>query len=124
MYACCLWIFVSFQYHSTSSSDKKKTLLDIDTNNTIVLWIKQFLCDRPQRASLNGTLSDELIVNIGAPQGCVLSPVLFSVYTNEVTPACTLLTLVKFADDVALVACLQDESSLAEYFLQIDLINS
>ena len=31
-----------------------------------------------------------------------------------------LLTLVKFADDMALVAHLQDENSLAEYFFHLD----
>ena len=101
-----------------------KKLLDLGANHTLVLWSKQFLCDRPQIMSLTGTISDELIVNTGAPQGCVLSPVLFSVYTNEVVSTSPLLMLVKFADAMALVARLQDENGLAEYFLQLDLLNS
>ena len=101
-----------------------KRLLDLGANHTLVLWIKQFLCDRPQRVSLNGIRSDELIVNTGAPQGCVLSTILFSVYTNEVVFTNALLTLVKLADDMALVARLQDENSLGEYFLQLDRLNS
>ena len=63
-------------------------------------------------------------MNTGAPQGCVLSHILFSVYTNEVVSTSALLTLVKFADDMALVAHLQDQNSLTEYFLQLDLLNS
>ena len=63
-------------------------------------------------------------MNSGAPQGCVLSHILFSVYTNEVVSTSALLTLVKFADDMALVAHLQDQNSLTEYFLQLDLLNS
>ena len=55
---------------------------------------------------------------------CVLSPILFSVYTNEVVSTSALLTLVKFADGMALVARFQDENSLAEYFLQLGLLNS
>ena len=50
-------------------------------------------------------------MNTGAPQGCVLSHILFSVYTNEVVSTSALLTLVKFADDMALVARLWDEKS-------------
>ena len=56
-----------------------KRLMDLGANHALVLWIKQFPCNGPQRVSLSGTRSDELIVNTGAPQGCVLSPILFSV---------------------------------------------
>ena len=65
-------------------------LLDLDVNSDLVLWIRQFLCDRPQRVSLNAhmlvkhVLSDEIVVNTGASQGCVLSPVLFSLFTNDI----------------------------------------
>ena len=65
-----------------------------------------------------------IIVNTGAPQACVLSPILFSVYTNEVVSTNALLTFVKFADDMALVARLQDENSLAENFFQLDVLSS
>ena len=47
-----------------------------------------------------------------------------SVYSNEVVSTNALLTLVKFADGMALVARFQDENSLAEYFLQLGLLNS
>ena len=80
--------------------------------------------NRPQQVGLSGTRSDELIVNTGAPQGCVLLPILFSVYTNDVVSTSALLTLMKFADNMALAACLQDKNCLAEYFLQLDLLNS
>ena len=38
---------------------------------------------------------------------------------NEVVSTNTLLSLVKYADDTALVARLRDENSLAENFLQV-----
>ena len=103
-------------------------LLDLNANYTLVLWIRQFLYDWPQKVSIGGALSDELIVNTGTPQVSVLSPMLFSIYTNEVVP-CTLLTLVKNTDDMALVAHLQearfqDENGLTQYFLHTDLLNS
>ena len=43
--------------------------------------------------------------------------------TNKEVSSSALLTLVKFADDMALFARLQDENSFAEYFLQLDLLN-
>ena len=69
-------------------------------------------------------LSFELILNTGAPQECALSPLLFSVYTNEAVYTNALLTLVKFADGMDLVARLKDDNSLAEYFFQLDRLNS
>ena len=101
-----------------------KRLLDLHTNTTLVFWIKAFLCDRPQRVSVQNHLSNELVLNTGAPQGCVLSPVLFSVYTDELRCNNAILTLIKFADDMALVARLKDEHSLSKYFLFVDSLQS
>ena len=53
-----------------------------------------------------------------------MSPVLFSVYTNELMCNNAILTLIKFADDMALVARLKDELSLANYFLYVDTMKS
>ena len=93
-----------------------KKLLDLQANHSIILWIRSFLCDRPQRVMLGGHLSEEVTLSTGAPQGCVLSPVLFSLYTNEITCNNTVLALIKYADDMALAARLKDENSLAQYF--------
>ena len=107
-----------------------KKLLNLEVNPDLILWIRQFLCDRPQRVRLNGSLSrdpvlsDEVIVNTGAPQGCVLSPILFSIYTNDISCNNSFLTLIKYADDMALVGRLKDELSLFEYRLQIDALAS
>ena len=53
-----------------------------------------------------------------------MSPTLFSIYTNEVTCSDAILTLIKFADDMALVARLKDDDSLARYFVQVQELNS
>ena len=99
-----------------------KRLIDLDVSPSLILWTRSFLCDRPQRVIVNGVLSNEIVVNTGAPQGCTLSPLLFSVYTNEMTCDDEFLTLIKFADDMALIARLIDEHSLSAYFDFIDKI--
>ena len=93
-----------------------KRLIDLDVSPSLILWIRSFLRDRPQRVIVNGVLSNEIVVNTGAPQGCTLSPLLFSVYTNEMTCDDEILRLIKFADDMALIARLIDEHSLSAYF--------
>lgn len=99
-------------------------LIDLNVSPKIILWIRSFLCDRPQRVLVDGKFSDELVLNTGAPQGCVLSPILFSIYTNEIMCKSSVLSLIKFADDMALVATLKDENSLSEYFSFIEQLKS
>ena len=112
----CLMMDFSSAFNTLQPHLLIKRLLDLDISPGLVLWIRSFLRDRPQRVSLDGILSDEIIVNTGVPQGCVLSPVLFSLYTNELTCDTNILTLIKFADDMALIGRLKDEQSLSQYF--------
>ena len=49
----------------------------------------------------------------------VLSPTLFSIYTNEININSNNLTLIKYADDMALVACLDQKSPPTAYLQYI-----
>ncbi len=82
-------------------------LMDPGANGSIIHWIRDFLCDRPQRFIIDQSASDEIMLNTGAPQGTILSPLLFSVYTNELTIDYDNFSLFKYADNMALVALLQ-----------------
>lgn len=97
-------------------------LLDLNVNSHIILWVKNFLSDRPQRVCVNGTMSTPLSVSTGVPQGCVISPILFSLYTDAIRCHNAVLDLIKYADDMALVGRLHDEDSVAQYFYQIQLM--
>jgi len=46
-------------------------------NNTLLLWIQDFLCKRKQRVIVNGTYSQWYSVASGIPQGSILRPLLF-----------------------------------------------
>jgi hypothetical protein len=78
-------------------------LLDLQVNSEIILWIRAFLCDRPQRDSVGGCMSSERVLNTGAPQGCVMSPKLFSIYTNKLTCNTSVLTLIKSVSPESIV---------------------
>ena len=57
-------------------------LLQVD--HGLVGWITDYLTNRPQYVRLLGSLSDELVSSTGAPQGTVLSPFLFPLYTSDI----------------------------------------
>ena len=46
-------------------------------------WIQSYLTNRNQRVYVDGALSDPQEVNIGVPQGSILGPLLYTIYTND-----------------------------------------
>nr|AAA83743.1 orf1 [Batrachocottus baicalensis] len=76
-------------------------------------WITNFLTDRTQQVRLGKITSSTRTISTGAPQGCVLSPLLFSLYTNDCTSGDPSVRLLKFADDTTVIGLIRngDESA-------------
>ena len=76
--------------------------------NHILTLLLNFLTDRTQRVLVNGVMSETLVSSTGSPQGCVLSPLLFILYTDSCRCLKEGSSIVKFSDDTALLTLLQD----------------
>lgn len=70
-------------------------------NSTVIKWIENYLTNRSQYAEFNNQTSDVTPVTSGVPQGCVLAPVLFLLYINDL-PTNLNVKVKLFADDCVL----------------------
>ena len=82
-------------------SDK---LLQMGVNVHLVSWITDYLTERPQFVRLKDCLSETVVCSTGAPQGTVLSPVLFTLYTSDSTYNTESCHIQNFSDDPIVVA--------------------
>ncbi len=95
-------------------------LLEMNVNSKLILWIYSYLSQRPQYTKIRNVKSDTVFTNTGAPQGCVLSPLLFTLYTNNCKSNYPSCSIVKYADDTAIIiGKIKDDNSL-EFLTQVN----
>ncbi|KAK3547017.1 hypothetical protein QTP86_008809 [Hemibagrus guttatus] len=75
-----------------------------------------FLTNRPQSVRSGNHTSSTLILNTGVPQGCVLSPLLYSLFTHDCVPRHNSKIFIKYTDDTTVVGRISnnDESAYSE----------
>ena len=93
-------------------------------NKNTCLWILDFLVQRPQfvflKNDFNVVSSSIRILNTGAPQGTVLSPILFIIYTNDCRTIFNNIPIIKYADDTIVQALISSEDDLKNYKNEIE----
>lgn len=89
-------------------------LKHIGLNDGAVLFFNNYLNDRKQRVVLNGESSDFINITKGVPQGSVLGPILFSIYTASIPSYLRHCKPQMYADDVQLM-CSFDSTELQTY---------
>ena len=72
-----------------------------------------FLTSRAQVVRVGSNTSATLILNTGAPQGCVLSPLLYSLFTHDCIARHDYNTIMKFADNTTVVGLITDNDETA-----------
>lgn len=87
----------------------QRLFADFSLEGGLISWILDFLSQCVQQVRVGSVLSDKIVTNIGSPQGCVLSSLLYILYTNSCTSSHSGRHLVKFADDTALISPLQED---------------
>lgn len=109
-YTRILFIDFSSAFNTIQPHVLLRKLYDMNVNSYLIKWIYSYLTSRPQYVKLNNTMSNLVITNTGAPQGCVLSPVLFTLYTNNCISDCENCTILKYADDTVIIGNIENNN--------------
>ena len=56
---------------------------DFGVTGKALSWFQSYLSNRTYSVAINGTQSNAITLDCGVPQGSVLGPILFNVYTNQ-----------------------------------------
>ncbi len=98
-------------------------LSDLGLNTSLCDWIQDFLTARPQVVNVGQFTSNSITLNVGAPQGCVLSPLLYSLYTHDCVSSHSSTSIIKFADDTVVLGLINNDDEAA-YLDEVERITS
>ncbi|KAK3543291.1 hypothetical protein QTP70_014050 [Hemibagrus guttatus] len=94
-----LFIDFSSAFNTVVPSKLTAKLRDLGICTSICNCIMDFLTNRPQSVRLGNHISSTLILNTGVPQGCVLRPLLYSLFTHDCVLWHNSNIFIKYEDD-------------------------
>ncbi|KAH8611090.1 putative Reverse transcriptase (RNA dependent DNA polymerase) [Trypanosoma vivax] len=98
-----------------------KELLSFGFVDHLVAWIAGFLQERTAQARVNNTLSEDISLTCGVPQGSVLGPLLFIVTADSLSKRLNCIPGLQhgfFADDLTIVCTSADLSEIQQTIQQ------
>ncbi len=107
-YVRLLFIDFSSAFNTIIPQQLIHKLVQLGLNTSLCNWLLDFLTGRPQAVRVGSNTSSTITLNTGAPQGCVLSPLLFTLLTHDCTPTHNSNRFIKFADDTTVVGLISN----------------
>ena len=105
-----LYIDVSKAFDSISHNKLIYKLKKYGFGGIFLLWIENFLTNRPQRVKINSELSPMHISTSGVPQGSILGPLFFILYIDGICEKLTYGRISLYADDAKIFGEVNDTS--------------
>ncbi|XP_053097837.1 uncharacterized protein LOC128321215 [Pangasianodon hypophthalmus] len=72
-------------------------------NTSLCNWILDFLTGRPQSVRIGNSINNTTTLTTGAPQGCALSPLVFTLLTHDCVAMHSSSHIIKCTDDTTVV---------------------
>ena len=98
-----LLVFFDIQkaFDSCNHTNILYNLLNVGIRGKMLKWLKDFFTNRKFNVRIGNTYSDEYSVDVGVPQGSILSPLLFSLMLSGL-PKCRDIHTLLYADDLSM----------------------
>ena len=74
-------------------------LQNLGTANKALLYFESYLTNRQQSTRLATSLSEQITITLGVPQGSILGPTLFSLYMNDLPEVIKFSNIKSYVDD-------------------------
>ncbi len=88
-------------------------LTDLNLNSSLCNWNQDFLTGRPQVVKVGQFTSNSITLNVGAPHVCVLSALIYSLYTHDCVSSHSSTSIVTFADDTVVLGLISNNGEAA-----------
>jgi len=108
-----LFIHFSSAFNTIVPSRLTGKLIELGLNTPLCTWIQDFLSARPHVVRVGKHTSRPLTLNTGSLQGCVLSPILYSLYLHDCVARSSSITIVKFVFDTVVVGLISGNNEKA-----------
>ncbi len=114
-----LFLDFSSAFNTIIPQSLVQKLSSLGLRPTLGNWVLDFLTNRPQTVRIHNTISSSITLSTGSPQGCVLSPLVFTLLTYDCSARHPSCHIVKFADDTAVVGRITDNDE-SEYREEVE----
>ena len=99
----CIFLDFSKAFDTINHDLMIEKLERYGVRGVVLNWFRSYLLHRQQTVFINGVFSEYKVVNSGVPQGSILGPLLFIIYTNDFLKTCQYFDMYMFADDTTIM---------------------
>ena len=112
-YARVLFVDFSSAFNMIVPGTLVKKLSSV-VNPKLCQWLRDFMTNRVQQVRFGNVMSQARRLSTGTPQGCVLSPILYTLLTSDFScSTASSCHVVKYADDTCIIGLITNNDEVA-----------